>query len=326
MTKNSKVIILLLIVAAITGLAGYNYYQQQATSKLFTGTVEVTKADITTKSSGYMKDLRIKEGASVAKDALIATIDRDDLQIALTRDTASLKKAQAQLTDLEKGARPAERNEAAANTAAAMATFDKAAKDYERSQTLYIAGATAKQQLDNAQAAYDASAAQLKAAEEKANLIEAGNREDQILAAREEVNRSAAVLLTAQSALADTLVYSPLSGLILTKNFEPGEYVSAGAAIATVADMSDCWVKIYVPSTDLGKIKIGDSAAVMIDSRPGEKFAGHIKEISDTAEYTPRQSITKNERANMVFAVKIAIDNGENILKPGMPADVMFHD
>lgn len=326
MTKNSKVIILLLIVAAITGLAGYNYYQQQATSKLFTGTVEVTKADITTKSSGYMKDLRIKEGASVAKDALIATIDRDDLQIALTRDAASLKKAQAQLADLEKGARPAERNEAAANTAAALAAFDKASKDYERSQALYRAGAAARQQLDNAQAAYDASAAQLKAAEEKANLLEAGNREDQILAAREEVNRSAAVLQAAQSTLADTLVYSPLDGLILTKNFEPGEYVSAGAAIATVADMSDCWVKIYVPSTDLGKIKIGDSAAVMIDSRPGEKFAGHIKEISDTAEYTPRQSITKNERANMVFAVKIAIDNGENILKPGMPADVMFHD
>ena len=326
MTKNSKVIILLLVVAAITGLAGYNYYQQQANSKLFTGTVEVTRADITTKSSGYMKDLRIKEGASVTKGELLAAIDRDDLQIALTRDAASLKKAQAQLADLEKGARPAERNEAAANTAAALAAFDKAAKDYERSQALYRAGAAARQQLDNAQAAYDASAAQLNAAEEKANLLEAGNREDQILAAREEVNRSAAVLQAAQSTLADTLVYSPLDGLILTKNFEPGEYVSAGAAIATVADMSDCWVKIYVPSTDLGKITIGDSAAVMIDSRPGEKFAGHIKEISDTAEYTPRQSITKNERANMVFAVKIAIDNGENILKPGMPADVMFHD
>lgn len=326
MTKNSKAIILLLVVAAITGLAGYNYYQQQANSKLFTGTVEVTRADITTKSSGYLKDLRIKEGASVTKGELLAAIDRDDLQIALTRDAASLKKAQAQLADLEKGARPAERNEAAANTAAALAAFDKAAKDYERSQALYRAGAAARQQLDNAQAAYDASAAQLNAAEEKANLLEAGNREDQILAAREEVNRSAAVLQAAQSTLADTLVYSPLDGLILTKNFELGEYVSAGAAIATVADMSDCWVKIYVPSTDLGKIKIGDSAAVMIDSRPGEKFAGHIKEISDTAEYTPRQSITKNERANMVFAVKIAIDNGENILKPGMPADVMFYD
>ena len=111
MTKNSKVIILLLVVAAITGLAGYNYYQQQANSKLFTGTVEVTRADITTKSSGYMKDLRIKEGASVTKGELLAAIDRDDLQIALTRDAASLKKAQAQLADLEKGARPAERNE-----------------------------------------------------------------------------------------------------------------------------------------------------------------------------------------------------------------------
>ena len=326
MKIKGKAIVLFLLVASLTGLAGYNYYQQRENSKLFTGTVEVTRADITTKSSGYLKDLRIKEGRSVAKGELAAAIDREDLQIALTRDTASLKKAQAQLTDLEKGARPAERNEAAANTAAALAAFDKTAKDYERSQALYLAGAAARQQLDNAQAAYEASAAQLKAAEEKASLLESGNREDQILAAREEVNRSAAVLQAAHSALADTLVYSPLDGLVLTKNFEPGEYVSAGAAIATVADLSDCWVKIYVPSTDLGKIKIGDSAAVLIDARPGEKFSGRIKEISDTAEYTPRQSITKNERANMVFAVKVAIDNGENILKPGMPADVMFYD
>ncbi len=64
----------------------------------------------------------------------------------------------------------------------------------------------------------------------------------------------------------------------------------------------------------------------MIDGAPGRVFSGHIKEISDSAEYTPRQSITKNERVNLVFGVKVAIDDGEGIMKPGMPADVRFHE
>ena len=120
------------------------------------------------------------------------------------------------------------------------------------------------------------------------------------------------------------LIASPLDGLVLTKNFEDGEYVNAGAAIATVGNMQDCWVKIYVASTQLGQIKVGQQTDVMIDSFPGKVFSGTIKEISQNAEFTPRQSITQRERANQVFAVKVQIDNSDDSLKPGMPADVVI--
>jgi HlyD family secretion protein len=88
--------------------------------------------------------------------------------------------------------------------------------------------------------------------------------------------------------------------------------------------MTDCWVKVYVPSTHLGLISVGQAANVKVDSFPGRVFSGVIKEISQNAEFTPRQSITQSERANLVFAVKVQVDNSEGILKPGMPADVVL--
>ena len=121
-----------IIVAVLIGAAGYNYYRQQETAKLYTGTIEVTKADVTTKSSGYIKELLLSEGMHATKGQLAARIDRKDLLIAQERDRAALKKAEAQLRDLETGPRPAERKEAAANSAFMQAAFEKAAKDYQR--------------------------------------------------------------------------------------------------------------------------------------------------------------------------------------------------
>ena len=119
-------------------------------------------------------------------------------------------------------------------------------------------------------------------------------------------------------------LYSPVNGVVLTKNYEVGEYVSAGMSVLTVVDLSDCWVRVYVPSDVLGVIKVGQECSVKIDAYPDRTFTGKIKEISDSAEYTPRNSITKRERANLVFAVKVALPNEEGIFKPGMVADVLI--
>ena len=141
---------------------------------------------------------------------------------------------------------------------------------------------------------------------------------------RLEVERSEAVLAASRTQVADLEVNSPLAGRVLSKNYEKGEYVNAGAAIATIGDMNDCWVKIYVSTEQLGKIRLGQAASVKIDAYPDKTFRGEIKEISQNAEYTPRQSITQRERANMVFAVKVKLDNPAETMKPGLPADVVL--
>lgn len=321
---NKKLIAGTVVFLLLVGAAGYKLYLNRQVGLTATGTVEITRADVMPKVNGYLVELNITAGDPVKAGQIIARIGRPDLEAQLLRDQAALVKAQVQLTDLVKGARSQELQEAAANLASAQAVYKKAQTDLERYRTLFRDGAISAQQLDVAQSAYDVAYNALVAARSKQSLVEEGNRPDEIEAQRLEIQRCQAIVDASRTQLADTVITSPLNGVILLKNYEPGEYVSPGSAVATVGDMTDCWVKVYVSSAQLGLLKLGQPATVKIDSFPDRTFAGTVKEISQNAEYTPRQSITQQERANLVFAVKIKIDNAAGILKPGLPADVIL--
>ena len=321
---KKKLIALAIVMALLLGAAGYKLYGKKEEGITATGTIEVTRTDITPKISGYLSKLTIQEGDTTKTGQIVAYISRPDLEAQVLRDQAALEKAQAQLRDLEKGSRSQERQEIAANLAGARAVHSKAKADYERYSQLYKQGAVSAQQLDGARSAYEVAASSLQAIQSRLSLTEEGSRPDIIAAQGLEVKRNQAILESSRTMLADTIVASPLGGLVISKNFEQGEYVAAGSAIATIADLEDCWVKIYVASIDLGKIKVGQQALVKVDSFPGQSFLGVIKEISQNAEFTPRQSITEKERASLVFAVKVKLNNAQGILKPGMPADVVL--
>jgi HlyD family secretion protein len=322
--NKSKIIALIVVLVITIGAAGYKLYGRQSAGITATGTIEVTRADITSKVSGYITQLKLKEGDMLQVGQVVLHIARPDLKAQLLRDEAALTKAEVQLKDLEKGARSQEVSQASSAVGSAESVFEKAKADLVRYQALYEQGAIATQQLDDARSSYDVAYHSLRSAQEQLALVAEGNRPDTIEAQRLEVERNKAIVEASHTQINDTVIASPLDGLVLTKNFEDGEYVNAGAAIATVGNMQDCWVKIYVASTQLGQIKVGQQAEVMIDSFPDKVFSGTIKEISQNAEFTPRQSITQRERANQVFAVKVQIDNTEDSLKPGMPADVVI--
>lgn len=319
-----KIAVIIVVVAAVIGAAGYKLYGRTEKGITATGTIEITKTDITPKVGGYLVELKITEGDAVAKGQLIAKIDRPDLQAQLLRDEAALAKAKAQLKDLESGSRSQEIQQAAANLEAAKSQAVKLKADFDRYSRLFKDGAISTQQLDYARSANEVAANALLAAESQYSLLLAGTRPDTVEAQRLEVERSVAVLDISRTQIADTLVTSPLAGRVLSKNYEKGEYVNAGAAIATIGDMGDCWVKVYVSTSQMGQIRLGQEAKVKIDAYPDKTFRGEIKEISQNAEYTPRQSITQRERANMVFAVKVKVDNADETMKPGLPADVVI--
>lgn len=324
--KNSRtklrIAAVVLVVLAVMGAAGYKLYGRTEQGITATGTIEVTKTDITPKAGGYLVELRVREGDSVTRGQPVAKIDRPDLTAQLLRDEAALAKARAQLKDLEAGSRAQELRQAAAALASARSQAEKARADFERYARLYRDGAVSTQQLDYARSTHEVAANALTAAESQYSLLLAGNRPDAIEAQRLEVERSLAVLEISRTQVADTLVSSPITGRVLSKNYEKGEYVNAGAAIATIGDMKDCWVKVYVSTAQMGQIRLGQSAKVKIDAYPDKTFRGEIAEISQNAEYTPRQSITQRERANMVFAVKVKVENADETMKPGLPADV----
>lgn len=323
-TNPRKFIIIGIILVVAILASAYKLYFNKPQGITATGIVEVTLADITPRINGYIQELNIERGDQVSPTQVIAKLRRTDLQAQLAADAAALAKAKSTLIDLESGARPQEVLSAEANMISAQSVYERAHMDLQRGEYLFKQGAISAQQVDALRSSDNVSFNALKAAQAQLSLVNAGTRPDQIEAQRMEVQRLQAALEVSQSNINDLTLISPIAGQVLTRNFEQGEYVNAGSAIATIGDMNDCWVKVYISSAQLGLIKVGQNADVRIDSYPQRVFKGTIKEIAQNAQFTPRQSITQSERANLVFEVKVKIDNAENILKPGMPADVVF--
>lgn len=321
---RKKIIIAVLIFIILGTATAYKLLSKRPTGLSATGTIEVTRADIMPKTNGYLKDYTLQKGDFVTTGQLIAKLARPDLEAQLLRDEAGLAKAAAQLRDLESGARSQELSVAEAGLQSAEAQYQKAHADLERYRALHASGAISDQQLETARLSDKVCADAVRSASANLSQLLEGNRKEQIEAQRLEVQRSKAILAASKAALEDACIASPLSGLVLSKNFEAGEYVNPGAAIATIGDMNDCWVKIYIPSEQLGLLRVGQAATIRVDSFPEKNFSGSIKEIAQSAEFTPRQSITPKERANQVFAVKVKLENGNGLFKPGMPADVVF--
>jgi len=277
---SKKLLAIIVIIVVFVGLAIDKIQSSTIEGITATGIIEITRTDITPKVSGYLGELLIKEGDNVTRGQVVARISRPDLEAQKLRDEAALVKAQVQLVDLQKGARVQELGEAQATIATGQAVYDNARRDYERQQALFGQGAVSAQQLDTARSNYEVATSTLATYQARASLVAAGNRPDVITAQQSEVERSQAIAELAKTALDDTTVVSPLDGWVLIKNFEAGEYVNAGASIATIGNGRNCWVKVYIPSTQLGLIQVGQNVAVMVDSFPQREFSGQIKEIS----------------------------------------------
>jgi HlyD family secretion protein len=326
--ENKRRLIPLVIILALLAGGGYwaytKYFAGGASNLQATGTIEATTVDLTCKTAGTIKTLSFQEGDAVKKDQLLGEITRNDLMAQRERDALAVAEAQDKLDDLASGARSEEINAAAANLNIAQINLDQANSDLARIQKLFDGGAASQQQLDNAQANANLKKSQLDAAQAALNLVREGTRPAQISAAATEVERTKAVLKATETLLDDLKVYSPIDGTVLNRNYEPGEYVAMGANLASVADLSRLWITVYIPTNDLPAVKLGQKVHVTVSGDPTQ-YAGTVANIASKGEFTPKTIQTKQERTNIVYAVKITIDDNQNsVLKPGMPADVVF--
>jgi HlyD family secretion protein len=216
----------------------------------------------------------------------------------------------------------------------------------------------AKDKLDDAQEAYSdllttdeadeilTARAELSVARETyatamdhARKFDTGERSLKLAAAQTAVDQAKAGLNQAQTAvkqaeanlaLIDTqikqlTILSPAEGVVLTRLVEPGEFVTPGSPVMTVADIADLTITVYVPEYRIGEVSLDQTALLTVDSFPGASFKATVVYISDQAEYTPRNVQTVDGRRNTVFAVKLKLEDTTGKLKPGMPADVVFN-
>lgn len=325
MEKRKKIAAVILIIVLSTGAywLWQNYFPIDKGEIQVSGTIEATSVELTAKLAGTIQTLKVESGDKVEKGQLIAELSRNDLLAQWERDQLSVAKAEAYLADLRSGARTQEISEAEANLNIARANLKMAEDEVERLKALLEAGAVTQVSYDNAKINLEIAQNKAQAAEARLSLLRAGSREELINQAEVEVERNKAILKATEAMLEDLKIYSPLSGVVLSKNYQLGEYVQPGASLATVTNLDDLWIKVYIPTDDLPHIKIGQKVTFTV-SGSDRTFEGLVEEIATKGEFTPKTIQTKKERTNVVFAVKIRIDNEDGILKPGMPADVVF--
>ncbi|MBI2934056.1 MAG: efflux RND transporter periplasmic adaptor subunit [Chloroflexi bacterium] len=178
-----------------------------------------------------------------------------------------------------------------------------------------------KSQVDAAEANYRQALAATDMAQAALDASLAGATKEQLALAEAQVTQAESALATLQARREDMTITSPVSGMVARKIAQKGEIVLPGASILKVVDLRTVTLKVFVPESDIGQLKLGSAAYVSVDSYPERRFPGRVTFVSPQAEFTPRDIQTKEERARTVFAVKITLDNPEGILKPGMPAD-----
>ncbi len=310
-----KIFILLLAVFL------YGCSNKEKENIVESGTIESTEALISSQVSGQIIALLKDEGEQVNKGDTLCIIDTTSYHLQLKQAEAALKMAEAQLTLLVKGTRSEDIKQAEEVLKQAEANLNSAKTDFERIKNLYDTGAVNKKQLDDAETRYQIMAAQYNSAKENLRKLKNIARPEEIKQAEANVEKAKASVNLLKKNLNDCFVVSPINGFVVKKFIEKGETVTMLSALFKISDLSKVEMSIYIPETDLPKIKLGQKVDVAVDAYPDRIFKGRIIYISPEAEFTPKNIQTRDERTKLVFEVKIEIPNPDFILKVGIPAD-----
>jgi HlyD family secretion protein len=285
------------------------------------GTIESVDVTVSSKLSGQIKKITIKEGERVKAGDLLVELDHDLLDIQLRQAEARVEQADAQLKLLMSGARKEDIETAEQSLKQAQINLDLAKQDKERYTSLYETRTITKKQYDDAVARYDVALAQYNTAKENLGKVKTIVRPQEIESARANLKSLIASADLLKKNIEDSKVYAPTDGFVSKKFVEEGEIVSPQSSLMKISNLESVDLVIYLTEIELGKVKLGQSADIKIDAFKDKIYKGNIIYISPEAEFTPKNIQTQDERTKLVFAVKIRIPNPQFELKDGMPAD-----
>lgn len=286
------------------------------------GIVEVREVIVSSEVTGKIIKINFDEGSKVDSGFVLCQVDTE---LTYQRYLEAKSQAEALFSQYQlilKGARTEEIEAMEEVVNRARVNFENAQKHFERIKNLYEGDVATQEQFDNAKALFESSKAQYEEAKRKLDVLKKGAREEEIKSAFANYNRAVAQVGAIKIQLEKSKVTSPISGFVVEKFVELGEFVSPGTPVAKIADLDKVYIRIYVLEKELGLVKLGDTVDVKIDSYPDRVFKGTVIFISPKAEFTPKNVQTKDERVKLVYAVKVKVKNENGIFKPGMPADV----
>ncbi len=318
---------------AILGVAGCHRADKEEKSRA-TGYVEATEVKVASKVAGRVLTVDATEGKRVAANETLVTLSTTDTDLAIQRARAEREQADAQLRLLKAGSRPEDIDQAQAQVAAAEndrraveAEVNAAKTDEARFEQLLRARAGTEKQRDDAKARRELAEARLKAAADRAaaataglDRVKAGARPQEVDGARARVAAIDAQIAALEQDKREAVIAAPVAGTVSSRLVEPGELIVPRTPLIILVDLDHAWATAYVDEPQVPSLKIDQDATVITDA--GDRLPGKISFISPRAEFTPRNVQTSEERAKLVYRIKITVDNRQGILKPGMPVEV----
>lgn len=288
------------------------------------GTVEAREIDLAFQVGGRIATLRVDEGDSVQIEQEVATLDAHDFELTLSNAIAQTEAAQAALAALRAGTRIQELRVAEAQLAKAQADLDYIRVEFKRIADLVAKKLAAQDQLDQARQRQNVALAGVEQALQNLALLREGPRREDIDQAAATLRARQATAETARRQLEYTRLQSPVAGMVSVRLAEAGEIVSPGKTVLRIAELSRPWVRAYLNEKDLTRVRLGQAAQIRIDGLPDKVFEGRLAFISPTAEFTPKTVETHALRVDMVYRVKVQVDNPNGVLKLGQPADIVL--
>jgi len=354
--KKQKTIIIILLIIVLAGtavIAWWLWGRQEPLPDgliLTNGRIEGDHYTVAGKVSGRIVQLLAHEGDSVTKGQILLTLDNVQIQARVDQAQAAVHAAEAQLhaarvelavlrktVPLEIETAEAGIAHAKATAAAANVSKEQAARDAGRYRELVRTRAVSREtsehsdlQLKVAREDFAVAQAALTQAEKQLAEVELGwerikAAESRVSAQEAQLQQTKAALAEAQSVLEDMTIYAPATGMITTRIVDTGEVLTAGSPMFDIVDLDRLYLKCYVPGKEIGKLRLSLPARIYIDAFPDTPFPATVRYISSTAEFTPKEVQTPDERVKLVYAVKLYLDaNLEHRLTPGLPADAII--
>jgi HlyD family secretion protein len=283
------------------------------------GTFEANEVIVSSELSGKLLSFAVEEGQVLPKDTIVGIVDAANISLQKEQVEANIQALSEKTADVAPQVKLLENQQAVQQS-----QLNNLLHEQARIQNLLKQDAATGKQLDDINAQIDVARKSLAVTQQQINVqksnIATQNRS--ILSEGKPLQKRVAQL---EDQLKKSGIVNPVSGTVITKYAEEGEFTSAGKALYKIADLSVMTLRAYVTGAQLSQLKLGQTVKVMVDdgNKKYKELPGTINWIADKAEFTPKTIQTKDERANLVYAIKIKVKN-DGYLKIGMYGEVNF--
>ncbi len=288
------------------------------------GVVEIQEVRLGSKIGGRVAEVLAHEGEIAQPGQLLVRFAVPELIAQKRQQEGRVAAAEATLLKAKNGSRPEEIRQAKSDLESNEADLKQTEEDLVRIEPLYKAGTLTRADFDSARAARDRLKGRVASSLAHFEMVKIGSRPEEIALGEASLIEARGKLDEINANLDEANVVAPERAMIEVVAVRQGDLVTANTPIVRVLRADDVWVRVYVPETELGRVRLGQKVTATIDAYSGRRFTGTVFQIANESEFTPRNVQSADERHYQVFGIKVRIDDSEGIFKAGMAAQILF--